>query len=233
MNTQLQGTITAGNTVVPLDYGSSNLLQSTVESGAQLLNAALLATTPPMVVFGHALGAVVGANWLNNYGPTSIIDPADLSFVFIGNSGRPYGGYAYVIDFFTGSITPPGTPYTVQDLARQYDGFADYPTGVGGGFADAKRNAVLGQGSIHPDYKNVNLVDNGAGIPNVAHAVGNISYIWSMTQPLPIYGTTWNSYTSSLDYALRPSVESAYSRPVTVPSPYSRAVNLSGNGLLV
>jgi hypothetical protein len=53
----------------------------------------------------------------------------------------------------------------------------------------------------------------------VSFVTGNITYIWSMTEPLPLLGTIWNSFTDPLDLSLRPAIESAHPRPVTVPTP--------------
>src|SRR6185312_14960258 len=105
--------------------------------------------TGTRVVFGHSLGAVVSSYWLNQYAPDSGIDPADLSFVFIGNSVHPIGGALgpesgseWQNWFGTGIAAPADTPYTVTDIVRQYDGWADWPTG---GFnLDAVFNALSG-----------------------------------------------------------------------------------------
>jgi hypothetical protein len=238
MPTMLNGTITNGNTQIQVPYNNFGMYLSTVQAGAQMLNTYLLAGTPPMVVFGHSLGAVVCNYWLSTYGLTTIIEPADLSFVWIGNSVSPYGGAlgpetgAMTQNWFTNITVPSGTPFTCTDMKRQYHGWTDWPTGSGGGLSNAQLNAFSGQGSIHPNYQNVTLATNGAGIPNVTHVVGNITYIWSMTQPIAMLGTTWNAFSSQLDATLRPTIESAYSRPVTIPSPFKRTVNIHGRGVL-
>lgn len=246
----LQGEIAgpaSGNTVVPVNYNNWGLFLNTIQAGAQLLDAALRSGTGPMIMFGHSAGAVCGSYWLANYvdGPlgTTSIEPADLSFIFLGNSVHPYGGFlgaetgAGIQNWFgTGPTGPPQggvaapstTPFTVTDCTRQYDGWADWPTGTGLGLIDAEFNALAGQNSVHPAYQNVSLTDPTA----VTHVVGNITYLWWMTEPVPIAGTTWNSYVSALDYDLRPTIESAYARPVTIPSPFSVHPHLSGKGVL-
>ena len=222
MPTMLQGAVTNGQTTIQVPYNNFGLFLSTVEQGAQLLNSYLLSGTGDMVVFGHSLGAVVGSYWIANYGPSSTISPSDLSFTFIGNSVSPYGGALGPEagnewqNWFTTAVNfPTSSSYQVTDVKRQYDGWTDYPTGTFNG--NAFFNALAGQGSVHPNYQNVSPNPTAAG--NGSHVVGNTTYIWSMTQPVPMYGTTWNSTVSALDEAIRPTIESAYNRPVTVATP--------------
>jgi pimeloyl-ACP methyl ester carboxylesterase len=144
MPQMLGGAVTNGQNLVQLPYNNSGLFLNTVQQGTNMLNAYITTGTPPMVVFGHSLGAVVGSYWLANYAQDSGIDPDDLSFVFIGNSVHKYGGAlgpesgAEWQDWFGDGVTAPDdTPYTVTDIARQYDGWADWPTN-----ADATLNVT-------------------------------------------------------------------------------------------
>jgi hypothetical protein len=226
MPTMLQGAITNGNTQIQVPYNNFGIFLSNLQQGAAMLDAFLTAGTGPRVVFGHSLGAIVGCYWLNNYvtGPisTTTISPGDLSFVFIGNSVSVYGGAlgpesgAPLQNWFGPNIAAPSaTPFQVADIRRQYDGWADYPTGATN--LDAEFNTLAGQTLIHPNYQGVN--PNPAAPGNVAITEGNITYIWSMTEPAPMFGTAWNSVVAGLDAATRPTIESAYDRPVTVPTP--------------
>jgi diacyltrehalose acyltransferase len=232
MPTMLQGAITNGNTQIQVPYNNYGLFLNTVQQGASLLNSYLTAGTGTMVVFGHSLGAVVSSYWLANYvdGPigTTTISPADLSFVFIGNSVHKYGGALgpesnaeWSNWFGTGVTAPDNTPYTVTDVVRQYDGWADWPNGTFN--VDADFNALAGQNSIHPNYQNVSPSPTAAGnvsyTPTVSGSPGKITYVWSMTEPVPILGTSWLAPTPALDEDIRPTIESAYDRPVTIPSP--------------
>lgn len=221
MPTMLGGAITNGNNAIQVPYNNFGLFVNTVEKGAQLLDSYLNGGTAPMIAFGHSLGAVVCNYWLLNYAPDTTIDPADVRFVWIGNSVSKYGGAlgpetgAEWKNWFTDITVPDDTPFTCADIKRQYDGWTDYPTGTLNG--DAEYNALAGQNSVHPNYQNVNPDPSAPG--NVVHTEGNISYIWSMTEPVPALGTTWNSFVAGLDQAARPTIESAYARPVTVPTP--------------
>lgn len=228
MPAMLQGAITNGNTTIQVPYNNMGLFLNTVQQGATMLNAFLTSGTGQMVVFGHSLGAVVSSYWLNHYAADSGISPTDLSFVFIGNSVHKYGGALgpesgseWQNWFGTGVAAPDNTPYTVTDVIRQYDGWADWPTGTPN--LDADFNALSGQNSVHPNYQNVSVNPAAAGnvsyTPAVSGSPGNITYIWSMTQPVPVLGTQWAPPITTLDQDLRPTIEGAYSRPVTVPTP--------------
>jgi hypothetical protein len=230
--TMLQGAVTNGNTNIQVPYDNMGLFVNTVQQGASMLNAFLTAGTGQMVVFGHSLGAVVSSYWLANYvdGPlgTTSIEPADLSFVFIGNSVHKYGGALgpeggaeWANWFGTGVTAPDNTPYTVTDVVRQYDGWADWPTGTFN--VDADFNALAGQNSVHPNYQNVSISPTASGnvsyTPTVGGSPGNVTYIYSMTEPVPLLGSQWVAPIATLDEELRPTIESAYSRPVTIATP--------------
>jgi pimeloyl-ACP methyl ester carboxylesterase len=220
--TMLQGAITNGTNQVQVPYNNFGLFLNTVQAGSLMLNNYLMAGTPPMVVFGHSLGAVVGSYWLSTYGPITTISPANLSFVFIGNSVSFYGGalgpnaHAEYQNWFGPAATAPAaTPFIVTDIKRQYDAWTDWPTGTMN--LDAEFNAFAGQNSIHPNYQNVNPNPHATG--NFSFVAGNITYIWSQTKPVPLLGTTWNPANSALDALYRPPIESAYNRPIRIPAP--------------
>ena len=228
MPTMLGGAITNGQTQVQVPYNNVGLFLNTVQQGADMLNAFITNGTGPMVVFGHSLGAVVSSYWLANYAADSGIEPADLSFVFIGNSVHKYGGALgpesnseWQNWFGEGVAAPDNTPYTVLDIIRQYDGWADWPTGTTNITSDF--NALAGQNSIHPNYQAVSPSLTATGnvhyTPTVSGSPGNITYLWSMTQPVPLLGTVWLDPIPALDQDIRPTIEAGYDRPVTIPTP--------------
>lgn len=235
LTSALKGTITDGNTVVPILYPNWTIFESQVATGAQMLDSAITSTSGPKVCFGHSLGAVVCSNWLKNYGPTSSVPGSDLSFVLIGNSVRKYGGELSASGlgfFFPNSYPiPAGTPYTVKDFTRQYDGFADIPQFSGNASQNvwAFLNSISGEGGVHPYYNDVTLDDAA----NSWYVEGNVHFGWAPTWPLPIYGTAQNAITQFEDNELRATVEAAYTRPVTVGvdysgSPYAQTIGLTG-----
>lgn len=204
----LQGAVVASNTVSPIVYNNWGIGTVTqLQQAAALLDTAMHATTGQKIVFGHSLGAVAACYWLAHYGPSTSISAADLQFVLIGNSVRPYGGFCFDINWFGTLTVPTNTPFQVYDIARQYDGWADFPTNSNNLTADY--NALAGQGSVHPAYQNVNINDPN----NSTYSVGNIHYIWNVTWPCPMLGTLQTASVVAQDEQLRPQIESVYSRP--------------------
>ena len=78
-------------------------------------------------MFGYSAGADIATHWLVQHGnDPSAPSPNDLSFVLIGNSDHPDGGVFPTL-FGPASATPTYTKYKVTEIARQYDGWADWP----------------------------------------------------------------------------------------------------------
>lgn len=207
----LGGSVVQGNIQVPVNYpnwgiGSSSQLQQ----GAAALNTAITSTSGEIIVMAHSLGSVVCCYWLQNYGPTSGISPSILSFILLGNSNRPYGGFCKDIGWFQNADIPTSTPFNVADVARQYDGWADWPqltTGTGADILAAADNGLLGQGLVHPNYQNVSLTASN----NVTYVVGNITYYFCQSYPVPLLGVS-QAGVAVADAALRPDIEAAYNR---------------------
>lgn len=212
LNFQLQGKITGGNTNIAIAYNNFGLDSgwailgpalgvtpdelTSLQAGRTALNNALLATPGPKVVFAHSLGAMVSTMWLNDIGPTSPIPPSQLSFVFIGNPFRRYGGFMYNAsnDF----NVPIATPYKVLDIAKQYDFFADQPNlPTSPNYLTALTSILEGGLFVHVNYFNVDPTDTT--LPTFVE--GNITYRLAPTLPW------WEP-----SYAL-PLIESAYNRP--------------------
>jgi hypothetical protein len=222
MPSMIKGEVCLGNRVVPVVYNNWGLLLSTVKNAAAVLDTAIRGATPPVVVFGYDLGAVAANYWLNNYAAGSGVLTTDLSFTLIGDPVNRYGGYlgtngwGLFKDYFGTSVyCPAATPYTVRNYIRQYDGFADWPTGTMN--PDAQANAKEGQSLIHPAYQDVDLKDLITVTPTVGGSPGHITYGWWGTYPVPLLGTVWNSEIEALDTPLRTIIETAYDRPVVIP----------------
>ena len=146
---ELRGVPCAGRTVVKVDYPAS-LSRNSIDAGVSALDALIHSTPGPKVVFGHSQGAQVASRWLRTRANDPAAPPADeLSFLFIGNPLRKYGGFIVgrpEVDGLTGQPTLNDTRYAVTDIALQYDGWADYPTGPG---ALAALNALNGKFARH------------------------------------------------------------------------------------
>lgn len=144
--------------------------------------------------------------------------------------------------------------YQVTDFARQYDGVADFPDApeiqqaiesVGGvstdpanwivrviqdvtnaligAHKDATLNAILGMNLVHNNYFTVAPDDlHNVRFTDPDHP--SVEYVWSPTYPVPLLGI--GSTFPSLDRDKRKSIETAYSRPVVMPTPSYGQISL-------
>lgn len=150
---ELRGVPCAGRPVIKVDYPAS-LGRNSIDNGVAALDALIRSTPGPKLVFGHSQGAQVASRWLRTHADGPDAPPPDeLSFLFIGNPLRKYGGFIVgrpEVDGTTGLPTRNDTPYAVTDIALQYDGWADAPTGPG---ELAALNALKGKFARHSrDY---------------------------------------------------------------------------------
>lgn len=243
LRTIFKGSITNGNTVKPLAYGSWQIYPTgpQFDNGVDDLNAAILNTPGDVIVMGFSLGAATISGWLTRFGPTSSADPAKVRFICAGNTVRRYGGM-----LTTSSpeiIAPTGTRFSVLDVAIQYEGWCDWPTllpvpdifGLTVGeiytaIAEvgtlAGQNAVLGANTLHNDlnqpwfqattYAGLDL-DNDEFY---SYTEGNIEYRLYTSYPMPLVVERSPlgllGAWSQMDSQLRPLIEDKYQRPMAV-----------------
>lgn len=209
------------NVCVPVDYQAAPGNQY-VEMGADILQQAVASAGPdsgPIILLGHSEGAQVIDSVLRRWAadPSTAPDPAQVSWVSLGNPDNPYGGIR--IQLGGAQMRPADTAYQGTEVIRQYDGWADWPDNPFTALAVA--NAVMGMVTIHPDYFNVdiNSPQNVRYTPPLSDgSPGNITYVWVPTAVMPL--VAWaGPLAPTLDAMLRPIVESAYDRPVTIPAP--------------
>jgi hypothetical protein len=192
------------------------------------------------VIFGYSQGANVATVYKRNfnqyYANNPQQTPPPITFVLIGNGNRPNGGalerfnglYIPGLDFSFNGATPTTTAgalpgqITTYDIARQYDGFADFPTNPLNLLADA--NAMMGMVLVHPGYGSVNMsqaVFQGT--------YGDTAYYMIPTYPLPLLmpvqmiPVVGPIVADTLDPVLRVLVEAGYNRTINpgVPTPAS------------
>jgi hypothetical protein len=249
LHTMFKGSVTNGNALYRFPYNSWQLFPSgsTFDNAVSDLNGYLVnevMTVLPhedFIVMGFSLGAVVISGWLHTYGPTSTIDPSRLRFIVAGNSARRYGG---VLATMVNS-PPVDTPYSVLDVAIQYEGWCDWPTKivvpdlthltnmtqVDAALQQlptlAAQNAMIGANTLHNNLTQPWLgATTYAGLDLVAdeyesYVEGNIEYRMYTTYPLPLlrqqHPFALDSYISQQDSITRPLVEVKYARPMDVP----------------
>lgn len=212
----LRGEVTAGHDVVPIKYQSITIPDTKdFMAAVVMLNDALVSTTGEKIVLAHSLGSVISSRWLADYGPTSEVDPAELSFVLTANSVHRYGGALRAV--WPKNVSPKDTPYRVLEITRQYDGWSDFPQDVTN--MAAVSNALKGSSVVH-DCRTVSVNEPGA----VDFVEGNFTYRIIPTYPIPSAvepGTApkWNPWAKpkpsieEQDATQRPIIEAGYSRP--------------------
>ena len=209
------------NRCEPVDYFAMPLGQAFNDLGAVRVNEAI-AELPddgtPITLFGHSQGGQVIYSALRGWAadPDTAPDPDRVSWVSIGNPENVFGGR-------DPDPVPEDSPYAGIEVIRQYDGWADWPTGPFNLLAWA--NAAVGMSTTHVfGYFDVDIdaptnirytPDRADGTP------GNITYVFVPTPTLPLVtamtGPLAPLLNPVLDPLLRPMVEAGYNRPITVP----------------
>ncbi len=149
------------------------------------LQQAIGADTTP-VIFGYSQGAFVGSDYKKafNADPTPGTIP---TFVLVGNSERPNGGFSTGLDdVTTGSrATPTETAnagagqITTYDITGQYDPISDFPTNPLNLFSLA--NAAAGFFEVHLNYP---IFDPSDAV--LQDQYGDTKYYLIPTYPVPL-----------------------------------------------
>ncbi|WP_165804592.1 PE-PPE domain-containing protein [Mycolicibacterium austroafricanum] len=207
----LQGTMCQSpNTCAQVDYHFS--LPVSVD---RITTAIDTATSDPtsdaeVVVFALSGGAGASGEWIRKHAGDEGAPPAEkLSFVWIGNPGRKYGGSSRRF------ATSPESQYKVLDIARQYDPIADSPDDPLNLLAHL--NLMAGMLSpLHTDYAGVDIDDPR----NIRWTEGNTTYVLVPTDRLPLLfplrALGLGALADSLDRPLREIIERGYDRPPEV-----------------
>jgi hypothetical protein len=214
MHDQLQGVVCQlPNTCTTVPYFAFITILG-VPALQTAISTALAAQPPPanVIVFGYSNGAMVAEQWLKQH----LTDPnrpsaSVLSFVVMGNPTRAFGGSGA----YHGEVWPT-SDYQVIDVARQYDGPADYPNNPASPYYfKALRNAHRGFISGLHDYRLVNIDDPANAVWTSAD--GNITYVLAPTQYVPLLGG-FGPLFPDLNAQLKAQIETAYIRPVPFPT---------------
>lgn len=205
------------------------------------------ANAGPKIIYAHSSGARVAQQWLERYGDN--YDPdvdGDLSFVFLGNPNREYGGSNVLWQDVLASENPfPDTPYHVVDLTRQYDPAGDFPNNYFSPFYWlAQANATSAFFFTHLNYNKVDISDpNNIRWTETNDQGGSTEYIFVPNQRLPLLEgfrmSGAGSVADVLDEPLRQLVEMGYNRkfPPGVPKPtytksFANVIPNAINGIL-
>jgi hypothetical protein len=225
------GSVPTDVNVVPNDQGVSALQQA-------------IGTDGKPVIFGYSQGAFVGSDYKKafNADPTPGTIP---TFVLVGNSERPNGGFSTRLDdVTTGSrATPTETAnagagqITTYDITGQYDPDSDYPTNPLNLLSLA--NATAGFFAVHLNYPNFDPAD-----AVLQDQYGDTKYYLFPTYPVPLLMPVQMIpgvgpvVADMLDPVVRLMVEAGYDRTISPgeptpsnylysPDPNAMASNLS------
>ncbi len=190
-----------------VDYPRS-ASSTSISTGVKNLNTALRSTSGKIIVLAYSQGAQVASNWMRQYADdASAPSPAKLTFILFGNPYRAVGGAGIgklTWDGTLGYATRTDTPWHIVDVARRYDGWADWPQDTKN--SDATKNATAGKLSLHVHYGEVNINDP----THTVWTKGNTTFVLTKESGLPIYAN--KSVTADQITAMRKHIESAYNR---------------------
>lgn len=194
--------------IVEVRYPAS-IGPQTISKGVRALDNAMRDTPGPLIVLAHSQGAQVASHWMREHAndPTAPA-PNRVMFILLGNPLRSFGGSAIGHREFGGTIgepTPITTPWTIVDVARRYDGWADSPSDASNRLA--AKNANLGKRTYHTHYNEVDLDDP----THTVWSRGNTTYVLTH-ETLPM----WRNGPKPTEREQRETiayVESAYNRP--------------------
>lgn len=213
-------------TIWPVSGLTAPTMEQSMNIGSANLDRYLRSAHDPTVVDGTSLGAVTATKWLQEHanGKDPSAPAADqVEFVLVANESRPNGG---ILMRFNGLYIPilgipfigatPQTQYKTTDVAKQWDGFADFPEDSANVLAVL--NALMGIAILHPDYSNVDPTSPD----NNVQVVGNTTYITVPTKHLPLLepfralarmlGVTKTPLLDAIEPALKVLVETGYDR---------------------
>ncbi len=190
-----------------IDY-PRNASKTSISTGVANLNAALRATPGRKIVLAYSQGAQVASAWMLQYAnDTSAPPPSELTFILTGNplrSGSGSGIGHLTWDGSRGIATSTSTPWHIVDVARRYDGWADWPADTNN--QEAVKNANKGKTTIHTKYSEVDLYNP----TNTFWVRGNTTFVLTYEAQLPMYIELVVSDEEAA--ATRARIESAYHR---------------------
>lgn len=200
-------------TMVEVKY-SAAWNRTSITEGVQLLDAALMSTPGDIIVMAHSEGAQVASRWMRTYAndPTRAALASRVTFLLSGNplrSSQGSGGQMIGLwenDGTRALATPTTTPWPIVDVARRWDGWADWPTDSSNKIA--VRNARKGMTSFHFNYNNVDIYDP----TNTVWHDGNTTYVLTHEDTPPILRSLLPANPIRIS-AVRGRVEAGYQRP--------------------
>lgn len=183
-------------------------------------NLAAAQPAPGDIIFGFSQGAAVASRYK--------ADHTGNTYILVANPNRPNGG---ILERFEGLHIPfldvtfngatPNTGDATIDVARQYDGWSDFPTYLWNPLAVA--NAVAGMALVHGNTQFVVTADDLEAARNSGDSDyyqfdsgSNTAYYVIKTYPIPLLmpldPLLPDPVIAALDAPLRKIIETAYDR---------------------
>ncbi|MBI5340584.1 MAG: PE-PPE domain-containing protein [Mycolicibacterium rufum] len=200
-------------TMVAVNY-SAAWDRTSITEGVQMLDAALASTPGQIIVMAHSEGAQVASRWMRTYAndPTRAALASRVTFLLSGNPLRSsQGGGGQMIGLWENDgtralPTPTTTPWPIIDVARRWDGWADWPDDTSNKVA--VRSATIGMTLFHTNYNNVNLYDPA----NTVWHDGNTTYVLTHENKPPLISRYFRADPNFVS-VVRGYIEAAYRRP--------------------
>ncbi len=199
--------------MIKVNYPAS-IASNSIKKGVLKLDALLKTTPGTLIVLAQSQGAQVASHWMREHANDPEAPSAKrLTFILTGNPLRSTGGYAIGKKEIGGTIgqpTPTYTKWSIIDVARRYDGWADWVKDEGN--SRAVKNADAGKRSLHLRYDEVDIKDP-------THTIwkkGNTTYVLTQEKVLPMWEDTIPPPESVISQ-MRAHIESAYIRPKNDP----------------
>lgn len=186
--------------------------KDSIPQGVSNLDKILKITKGPKIVIGHSQGAQVASRWMREHANDPKAPSAsELTFILTGNPLRSTGN-GYIIGRkevggTVGVATPTNTKWTIIDVARRYDGWADWVKDTNNKWA--VKNAEAGKKYFHSNYDKVNLFDPYSTV----WTKGNTTYVLTKEFELPMWhNDTWYR-PNYVVTAMQAAVEKGHGRP--------------------
>lgn len=200
-------------TIKKVEYPAS-FASDSITKGVAALNVQLRSNPGQKIVLAHSQGAQVASRWMREFANDATAPGSqEVTFILSGNPLRSTGGYIIgrpEVGGTTGQPTPTTTKWPIIDVARRYDGWADWVRDTNNKWAVDNANA--GKNSFHSDYASVNIYAS----THTIWKFGNTTYVLTKEDNLPL----WNNnaeYPLGVRAAMRAHIENAYNRPTNDP----------------
>ena len=181
------------------------------DKGVQMLDKALMSTSGNIIVMTHSEGSEIASRWIRLYAddPVRAAMAGRITFLLSGNPVR--SGTGYLIDRFEGDgsvgvATPTDSPWAIIDVARRWDGWADWPADPTNRWAAAEAKA--GKSASHMWYNKVDLYSS----QNTVWRQGNTTFVLTHEDDLEIL-KRYRDAPADFVSAVRAEVEAGYNRP--------------------